>query len=544
MTPSFDRLLPQQYVGLFPWVWIEFESADPPGPFPFLGGVDPRVVAALHEVHGHLAGALDIAISDVFAGRASVKDPSFQQRLENAYAEVVHSRPHLHAHIHCGRKADGTFTWEFPLDPAQSAIVRYSRLRLCNTATHQAVPYSLESHLAPAVGRFIGCLSGTQTVADIREEIERMGGAFGMALAKFLREFLDFLITHESLAVTGRASIQDHWLRTTHDRDVIHLGHAALMYRQNSQFFLVDPWLIPWFAEAPVPSLWTSLLPKPAAIFLTHDHDDHVDPRTLLVFPKETPVIVPSRANRRALYYDYTSLLNGMGFTHIIELPHGESWKYDGGCVVSVPFYGECSCELGLPRNCYLIADRGRNIFIPVDSGPTNSGDNMVKDGVIEALVGEYGPVDIIFEQPGQLLELRTFAAYACLSPPGRWLEVGENCCVTSDYLVQLAAQAKAQLFVTYANGGADWLPDHPVFTFSKRNQALREMITAHWWPLKELEEKLGSHHCRCHHSRALDVFREGPDGKTHPLKTAAPQPMDLYRLDHPNPPFLSPAIS
>ena len=93
-----------------------------------------------------------------------------------------------------------------------------------------------------------------------------------------------------------------------------HLGHAALMYRQKENFFFFDPWLIPWFAEAPVPSLWTSILPKPSAIFLTHDHDDHVDPRTLLAFPKEIPVIVPNRTNRRALFYDYPALLHGLGF--------------------------------------------------------------------------------------------------------------------------------------------------------------------------------------------------------------------------------------
>ena len=64
-------------------------------------------------------------------------------------------------------------------------------------------------------------------------------------------------------------------------------------------------------------------------------------------------------------------------------------------------------------------------------------------------------------------------------------------------------------------------------------------MITAHWWPITELEEKLALHGCRCHHSRALDMFRERPDGITEPLVGAAPQPIDLYRLDHGDPPFM-----
>ena len=91
-----------------------------------------------------------------------------------------------------------------------------------------------------------------------------------------------------------QASFRDQWLRQINDRDTVHLGHAALMYRQRDQFLLFDPWLLPWFAESNVPSLWVSLLPKPAAaIFLTHDHDDHVDPRTLLHVPKDVPIVIP-----------------------------------------------------------------------------------------------------------------------------------------------------------------------------------------------------------------------------------------------------------
>jgi hypothetical protein len=539
MTVSWSSLPGERYIGLYPWAWVEFESAEPPGPFPFLGGVDPRVVASLYQVHRHLSGAIDIAISDVFAGRASIRDPEFPKRLENAYAEVVNSRPRLREHIRCGREPDGAFRWEFPLDRTKSAIVEYDRLRLVNTVTRQALPLGMDRCMAPAVGRLIGNLSGTQTAAEIRAEIQRLGRAFGGDLAGYLNELMELLQAHDCLAVTPGSTIRGHWLNATRDRDMVHLGHAALMYRQKDGFLFFDSWLMPWFSEAPIPSLWASLLPAPAAIFLTHDHDDHVDPRTLLAIPKQTPVIVPSRKNGRRFFYDYQALLSRLGFTHVIELAHGESWAFDGGAVVAVPFYGECSCELGMPRNCYLIMDRGRNLYIPVDSGPTNSGDNAVKDGVIDELVRRYGPIDTVYHQPGQLLELRTFAAYACLSHPGRWLEVGENCCVSSDYLAQLAAAARARFFVSYANGGADWLPDHPVFTFSARNQALREMITAHWWPLEELEAKLAALGCRLHASRARDVFRPTEKGSTEPLPAAAPEPLELYRLDHGDPPFM-----
>ncbi len=533
MAQFWGAMNSEQYVGLCPWAWIQFESSEPPGPFPFLGGVAPSVVVSLHEVHQHLSGAIDMAISDVFAGRSSCLDPALRRRLENAYAEVVQSRPRWREHIRCRREHDGTFLWEFPLDAEGSASVEYSGLRVFNAATKQVIFFGFDRSMAPAIGRLIGILDGKKRVAEVRAEIVRVGAVSGPDCVKCLAGLLDLLSTHDCLAVSARSSIHAHWLGATHDRDVVHLGHAALMYRQRDSFLLFDPWLIPWFAEAPIPSLWTSLLPKPSAIFLTHDHDDHVDPRALLALPKETPVIVPSRKDRRALFYDYKALLGGLGFTRIVELAHGDTWTFDGGGVVSVPFYGECSCELGLPRNCYLIADRGRNILIHVDSGPTNSGESMVKDGVIDELVRQYGPIDTVYAQPGQLLELRAFAAYACLSHPGRWLEVGENCCVSDDYLAALVASAGARLFVAYANGGADWLPDHPVFVFSERNQALREMVTAHWWPLAALNEKLERQGCCVHQSHAFDLFRESPDGTTKPLPSVAPSPRDLYCLDH-----------
>ena len=68
MMQQWNHVSPDQYLGFPPWVWGEFESSEAPGPFPFLGGVDPSVVACLHEVHQRLSGAIDIAISDVFAG--------------------------------------------------------------------------------------------------------------------------------------------------------------------------------------------------------------------------------------------------------------------------------------------------------------------------------------------------------------------------------------------------------------------------------------------------------------------------------------------
>lgn len=535
MPGSWDFWRGDQYIGLHPWTWIQMESAEDPGPFPLIGGVARDVVESLHEAHRLLLSSVETAISDIFAGRAPLDDPDVARRLEDAYAEVVKSRPHLGKHITCRRDANGVFRWDFRRDSGKSAFPAYAGLRVFNAVTRQATPFPLNRVTGPVVGTFIGLLDGTHTVAQLRAAVEAMGSH-----AAALAQLLDLLRAGQCLAVTQRSSVRQHWLSQTQDQDVVHLGHAALMYRHQENFFVFDPWLLPWLAESPVPSLWTGLLPRASAIFLTHDHDDHVDPRTLLAMPKDIPIIVPSRRNARSLFYDYGSLLRELGFTKIIELAHGETYAFDGGCVASVPFFGEDPVDLEMPRNCYLINDRGRTTLIHVDSGPTNSGRSAIKEGIIDDLVRRYGPIAMLFASQQQLKELRTYAAYACLSPPGRWLQIGENGYLTNNYLAELSKAAKARMFVSYATGGADWYPDHLSFMFSERNPARTALLTAQWDPPQALKELLAPFGCSYHYSRALDIYRVKPDGGTEVVSAHDRlAPMELYRLDHGDPPFM-----
>jgi hypothetical protein len=532
----WDSFKDDPYVGLAPWVWVQLESAEAPGPFPFVGGVVPEVVAALHEAHSLLQSGIDTAISDVFAHRGPLDDPARRARFEDAYAELVNSRPNLKAHIQCGRKPDGSFHWDFRKDASKSAVMTYVGLRVFNAVARQALPLDFERPVAPAIGKFLGFLDGTHRAS----ELKTVATSAGRDVSGLMTQLMDVLRKYDCLSIAGAATLREQWLAHTRDQDTVHLGHAALLYRQRDRFLLFDPWLLPWFAESSVPSLWGSLLPKPAAIFLTHDHDDHVDPRTLLHMPKDVPVVIPSKRNRRVLFFDYQSLLRELGFSQIVELAHGETWAFDGGAVVSVPFFGEDPCDIEMPRNCYLINDRGRNTMVHVDSGPTNEGKSVVKEGVMGDLAKKYGPIATLFASQQQLQELRSHAAHACLSHPGRWLETGENGYLTNNYLAELAGAARAKLFVSYATGGADWLPDHLSFTFSQRNPARTALITAHWEPPEKLKDLLAPQGCGYHYTHALDVFRAGPDGGTEVASLAAAlAPLALYRLDHGDPPFM-----
>ena len=168
MANTWNSWSRDHYLGLYPWTWIQFESAELPGPFPFFGGVDPEVVASLQEAYHLMQSAIDTAISDVFAHRGPLDDPDRRRRLEDAYAELVQSRPHLRAHIRCGRRPDGTFQWEFPLDPGKSATMTYVGLRGFNAATQQVFPLRFNDAPAPALGKFLGLLDGTRTVAELQ----------------------------------------------------------------------------------------------------------------------------------------------------------------------------------------------------------------------------------------------------------------------------------------------------------------------------------------------------------------------------------------
>lgn len=537
MSQIWNSFSKNHYLSLVPWCWVQLESTEPPGPFPFVGGVAPEVVAGLQEAHGLLSSAIDTAISDVFSKRAPLDDPTRQQRVEDAYVELVNARPYLQQYIHCGRRSDGTFHWEFPTDPAKSTTVTNGGLRIFHAVNHQAIPIGFNGRpLGPSVGKLLGLLDGTHTADDLRSTVSAMPRDLQM----MLDTVMESLHRYGCLAASATASIRRHWFDIVQDQDIVHLGHAALLYRQRDTVFLFDPWLLPWFAESPLPSIWSGLFPKPDAVFLTHDHDDHVDPRTLLHLSKDTPIIVPSRRNRTGLFFDYRSLLAELGFDRVIELAHGETWPFEGGTVVSVPFYGEDPCDLNMPRNCYLISDRGHNVLIHADSGPTNDGRSALKDNVIQQLVGQYGPIPLVFASQQQLLEIRSHAAHAPLSHPGKWLDVGENGYLTNTYLAEVCAAAHARMFVSYATGGADWYPDHLSFMFSRRNPARTALLTVHWEQPEKLKDFLVSQGCRYHRAHALDLYRAMSGGKIEVISAEASlAPLRLYRLDHGDPPFM-----
>jgi hypothetical protein len=152
----------------------------------------------------------------------------------------------------------------------------------------------------------------------------------------------------------------------------------------------------------------------------------------------------------------------------------------------------------------------------------------------------KYGPTSLVLASQQQLLEIRRYAAHASLSHPGKWLDVGENGYLTNAYLSDLCAAAQANLFVSYATGGADWYPDHLSFMFSQRNPARTALLTAHWERPEKLKDLLDAQGCGYHYARALDIYRANQDGRMEVFSSGESlTPLALHRLDHGDPPFM-----
>ena len=227
MSTRWNTLPRDHFLSLVPWSWVQLESAEPPGPFPFVGGLAPEVVAALQEAHSLLASSIDTAISDVFSKRAPVDDPDRQRRLEDAYAEVVNARPYLSRHITCGRKPDGSFRWELPFEPAKSSVVTNGGLRIFNSVKRQAIPIGFDQRLlGPVVGRLIGMLDGSHRT----EEIKTVVTSSPREAQPVLSRLMEALQQYDCLCSSAVNPIRQRWFEAVQDRDTVHLGHAALLY--------------------------------------------------------------------------------------------------------------------------------------------------------------------------------------------------------------------------------------------------------------------------------------------------------------------------
>lgn len=114
----------------------------------------------------------------------------------------------------------------------------------------------------------------------------------------------------------------------SHQPKVETLSHATLSIEYDGFRLVTDPWLDgPAFLDA-----WTQYPPPTCninnvasdtdAIWITHEHPDHLNPRTLDHFPNETPIYVPELNYRRL-----SVRLHELGFENVHSLPTDKPYQ-------------------------------------------------------------------------------------------------------------------------------------------------------------------------------------------------------------------------
>ena len=121
---------------------------------------------------------------------------------------------------------------------------------------------------------------------------------------------------------------------------VTYYGQACTLTEAGGLKIVTDPWLTEgayqgtWFhthvlADA---GITPETFPKDIDyLFLSHEHQDHMDVATLKHFPRETPILVCRYPSPK--FRDY---LKSLGFTNIREFPSGESIDLGNGVSATI----------------------------------------------------------------------------------------------------------------------------------------------------------------------------------------------------------------
>ncbi len=280
------------------------------------------------------------------------------------------------------------------------------------------------------------------------------------------------------------------------DLSIYHFGHASLLVRGGSSFIAVDPWFLTWDAQYRTQPLSAFQLPPLEAIFITHHHWDHIDPQSILKYPEGVPIIVPKQDRNCAIYPRFLEFLKLFGHEKIVELDHWEKFPLrDGGFVLAVPFTGEGTAEGEFRANCYLVERWGQRILVHADSSQDSNGKSDLTEGVVQKLVRDYGPIDVVYATRRQ--ELHFGIQYWYLLPiamaerPYHWLDVVENCNCPKEYLASLAKETGCKKLILYSEGGAEWYTERTNFLRSGKEDVRFQAYEYLWDTFEDIRTEI-----------------------------------------------------
>jgi len=197
---------------------------------------------------------------------------------------------------------------------------------------------------------------------------------------------------------------------------VFRLQHASLLYTSKTTGILVDPHLHSTY-EMSRTDLQDNigraeLEGKVNAILISHSHFDHWNLSTLMMFPPETPIVVPKVPRTSILCNNMQEVLYQAGFENVIAVDWYSEPLTIGDIEIHVlPFYGEQPLVDEQPKhpdlrnwgNTYLLRTEFYTSWFLIDSG----NDIMGRMAEVAAYVQDkFGRVDML------LSNLREFRAF------------------------------------------------------------------------------------------------------------------------------------
>lgn len=187
---------------------------------------------------------------------------------------------------------------------------------------------------------------------------------------------------------------------------VFRLQHAALLYRSQTTGILIDPHL---HSSYGLPRLEQDVTRAKLeghvdAILISHSHYDHWHCPTLMMFDRETPIIVPKVPRGSITCDDMQARVRSLGFQHVIAVDwYSDPIQIGDMEIYVLPFYGEQPLVPGYDQpkypelrnwgNTYLIRTAEYSSWCLVDSGMEPDA-SMIE--VAEQVAQRFGRVDQI----------------------------------------------------------------------------------------------------------------------------------------------------
>ena len=336
--------------------------------------IPPRQAAALVRLARRLRAAGKAMHRNEATRNMPVQMADWLRVLKSTYREST-ERPELAEFMRIVPDAERHFRLEMN-EPLQRNECTWAeaRVRIHRAGTAEAARISvpIASRDLPTIATLLRSLCTgvrrSELLALPEESTE------GVALARVV----DALARSRAFRVVAQERPDwDALLPDTAMLSALHLGHAGLLVRGGESSVLVDPWFLQGHPDYRAQPLQASQLPPVDAIFLTHEHWDHVNDATLLRYPADVPVFVPKQGSDAQLHPRYREYLEMFGIGQVIELAHWEQHALPSGLVVTaIPFRGEGTAEECAVRNCYLFERSNKRIFVHVDSSIDSHGES------------------------------------------------------------------------------------------------------------------------------------------------------------------------